>query len=93
MSYKTALLSAAAIAVAAPAFAQISETEENRLGPVVVEGSPPPIEPRRVQRAPHAAEQRELAAAEVVGVDGGDGAAEGPAHPFAFAHLAVVVGE
>ncbi|MAN74706.1 MAG: TonB-dependent receptor [Henriciella sp.] len=39
MSYKTALLSAAAIAVAAPAFAQISETEENRLGPVVVEGS------------------------------------------------------
>ncbi|MBK75610.1 MAG: TonB-dependent receptor [Henriciella sp.] len=39
MSYKTALLSAAAIAVAAPAFAQISDTEENRLGPVVVEGS------------------------------------------------------
>lgn len=39
MSYKTALLSAAAIAVTAPAFAQISDTEENRLGPVVVEGS------------------------------------------------------
>ncbi|MBY9068186.1 TonB-dependent receptor [Hyphomonas sp. WL0036] len=39
MSYKTALLSAATIAVAVPAFAQISEAEESRLGPVIVEGS------------------------------------------------------
>jgi vitamin B12 transporter len=39
MSYKTALLGAAAISIAMPAFAQPEQTEESRLGPVIVEGS------------------------------------------------------
>ena len=39
MSYKTALLSAAALSFAVPVFAQVSDTEENRLDPVTVEGS------------------------------------------------------
>lgn len=39
MSYKTALLSAAALGISVPVFAQVSELEENRLGPVIVEGS------------------------------------------------------
>ncbi|ABI76714.1 TonB-dependent receptor [Hyphomonas neptunium ATCC 15444] len=39
MSYKTALISVAVMAASASAFAQISETEENRLRSVVVEGS------------------------------------------------------
>ncbi|RIJ31329.1 TonB-dependent receptor plug domain-containing protein [Henriciella algicola] len=39
MSYKTALLGAAAISIAMPAFAQTEQTEESRLGPVIVEGS------------------------------------------------------
>lgn len=39
MSYKTALLGAAAISIAMPAFTQTEQTEESRLGPVIVEGS------------------------------------------------------
>ncbi|WP_300393416.1 TonB-dependent receptor [Henriciella sp.] len=39
MSYKTALLSAAALGIVLPGFAQDSDSEENRLGPVIVEGS------------------------------------------------------
>lgn len=39
MSYKTALLGAAAISIAMPAFAQTEQTKESRLGPVIVEGS------------------------------------------------------
>ncbi|WP_084421772.1 TonB-dependent receptor plug domain-containing protein [Henriciella litoralis] len=37
--YKTALLSAAAIGIAMPGFAQQSDTEENKLAPIIVEGS------------------------------------------------------
>ena len=39
MSYKTALLSAAALGISVPVFAQVSDMEENRLGSVIVEGS------------------------------------------------------
>lgn len=39
MSYRTALLGAVAISICTPAIAQVSDAEENRLGPVIVEGS------------------------------------------------------